>query len=164
MHGRAVTNVVNISTSRNYGGVYVGRAAGAVWVWHAAPGYGAWRDRDGHELRPHEDGYLGNPVVPETSCVTCGRVHTKRDRPRLMACYSVWLSRRLRADADFVARVGSLRGRTLGCYCAPRACHGDLLAAAAVGAAWCASCGTTSSTTWVHLGGERYCGRCYSGR
>jgi hypothetical protein len=158
------TTVVNISISRDHGTIYVGRAAGAEWVWHQQPGYGAWRDERGRELAPHEDGYLGNPVTFESLCVTCGRVHPKRARREVMACYAVWLSRRLRHDADFVARVASLRGRALGCYCAPRACHGDLLAAAAEGRPWCAACGTTTSITWVFLGGERYCGRCYSGR
>jgi hypothetical protein len=158
------STVVNISTSRDHGTVYVGRAAGAAWLWLTAPAYGTWRTADGRDLSPHEAGYLGNPVVPDEVCVICGRVHARRQRRQLMACYAVWLSRRLRVDADFLARVQALRGRELGCYCAPRACHGDLLAAAADGRPFCGSCGTTTSSTWVYLGGDPFCGRCYSGR
>jgi Domain of unknown function (DUF4326) len=38
---------------------------------------------------------------------------------------------------DLLARLSELRGKALGCLCAPEACHGDVLAAAAgaVGAA-----------------------------
>ncbi len=33
--------------------------------------------------------------------------------------------------SDLVERVGELRGKALGCWCAPEACHGDVLAALA---------------------------------
>jgi hypothetical protein len=160
------TSVLNIRVAQGFGErpVYIGRAAGAVWVWHPAPGYGAWLAEDGRELAPHEDGYLGNPVVAEKRCPMCGGQHARRHRVALMACYAVWLARRLRQDADFAARVAMLRGRALGCYCAPRACHGDLLAAAADGRAFCGSCGTTRASAWVTLGGDLFCGACYGGR
>jgi Domain of unknown function (DUF4326) len=160
------TRVINITRSQGFGErpVYIGRASGAVWVWHVAPGYGGWRAEDGHELAPHEDGYLGNPVIAEQRCPMCGGVHARRDRMGLMACYAVWLARRLRADADFIARVSLLCGRALGCYCAPRACHGDLLAAAADGRPFCGACGEMRAVTWVTLGGDSFCGHCYGGR
>jgi hypothetical protein len=34
----------------------------------------------------------------------------------------------LRGRPDLLARLGKLRGRALGCWCWPRACHGDVLA------------------------------------
>lgn len=33
---------------------------------------------------------------------------------------------------DLLARLGELRGRALGCWCAPRACHADVLIAEVV--------------------------------
>ncbi len=37
--------------------------------------------------------------------------------------YRTWIE----AQPDLVAQVASLRGKVLGCYCAPRPCHGDVL-------------------------------------
>lgn len=45
--------------------------------------------------------------------------------------YRVDLWKRLQTDDDFLHRVASLYGRTLGCYCKPRPCHGDVLVSAA---------------------------------
>lgn len=35
---------------------------------------------------------------------------------------------RLRARPDLLEQLPTLRGKRLGCYCAPKACHGDVLA------------------------------------
>lgn len=35
----------------------------------------------------------------------------------------------LRGNRKLLAKVGSLRGETLGCFCFPSVCHGDILAA-----------------------------------
>ena len=39
--------------------------------------------------------------------------------------------RHLPSRPDLLARLGELRGKALGCWCAPLACHGDVLAGAA---------------------------------
>jgi hypothetical protein len=41
------------------------------------------------------------------------------------ARYEAWL---LEERPDLVARLPELRGKTLGCWCKPAACHGDVLA------------------------------------
>lgn len=46
------------------------------------------------------------------------------ERAEVIAAYE----RHLAARPDLLARLGELRGRALGCWCAPRPCHGDLLA------------------------------------
>lgn len=33
----------------------------------------------------------------------------------------------VRGRLDLMQRLGTLRGKTLGCFCKPRACHGDVL-------------------------------------
>lgn len=43
------------------------------------------------------------------------------------ACLLAYV-RTMAADEATLARVGDLRGEVLGCWCAPRACHGDVLA------------------------------------
>lgn len=35
---------------------------------------------------------------------------------------------RLHSDKGFAAAVESLRGKTLGCFCKPQECHGDVIA------------------------------------
>ncbi|MDX3729724.1 DUF4326 domain-containing protein [Streptomyces caniscabiei] len=55
----------------------------------------------------------------------------KRDgtRAEVMAKYRAYLT----ADPDLMALVPELRGKTLACWCAPEACHGDILAELADG-------------------------------
>ena len=45
-------------------------------------------------------------------------------REQVIARYERWL----RSRPELLAQLGELEGKTLGCWCAPRACHGDVLA------------------------------------
>jgi Domain of unknown function (DUF4326) len=45
------------------------------------------------------------------------------NRGEVIALYECWL----REDDTLMATLGELRGKVLGCWCAPRACHGDVL-------------------------------------
>lgn len=56
-------------------------------------------------------------------------------REEAIARYRVHLWARLRADPELVNRLANLRGLRLGCYCAPAACHGDVLVIASEWAA-----------------------------
>lgn len=46
------------------------------------------------------------------------------DRSLAVACYRLWLP----TQPDLMAELETLRGKTLGCWCSPEACHGDVLA------------------------------------
>ena len=52
-----------------------------------------------------------------------------RDGNRLMvlAKYRMYLADRMITDPRFSMDVMALKGKTLGCWCAPAACHGDIL-------------------------------------
>lgn len=66
-------------------------------------------------------GPWGNPFshLEQTHCI---KVATRADA---VAEYE----KMLRADPDLVARAKrELKGKVLGCWCFPRACHGDVLA------------------------------------
>lgn len=41
--------------------------------------------------------------------------------------YKVWFLQKVESDPEFRESVESLRGADLGCWCAPRACHGDVI-------------------------------------
>lgn len=52
-------------------------------------------------------------------------------REEVVAKYRRWLWGKIQADVSFSAQVRELHGRDICCCCAPLACHGDILAAAA---------------------------------
>lgn len=46
------------------------------------------------------------------------------DRHELLALYRRWLMQ----QDELLADLHELRGKVLGCWCSPKACHGDVLA------------------------------------
>lgn len=64
----------------------------------------------------------GNPFRPtERSAAAHHKVCTQ---------YKKYLWRKLCNSPSFVLQVRGLKGKTLGCFCKPLPCHGDVLAAA----------------------------------
>jgi hypothetical protein len=51
------------------------------------------------------------------------RIGRDGDRDEVIAKYERWLLE----QPDLLAALPGLTGRILGCWCAPRACHGDVL-------------------------------------
>jgi hypothetical protein len=49
------------------------------------------------------------------------------DRAAVIAKYRAWFLQRVTEDEGFRRRLRQLEGKTLVCYCAPAACHGDVL-------------------------------------
>jgi len=64
------------------------------------------------------DGYFGNPF----------RLSPGDDRAVVLDRYRVWFLERIRTDGEFQRKVLALRGKRLGCFCKPAACHGDVIA------------------------------------
>jgi hypothetical protein len=73
-----------------------------------------------HCKRATFDVYIGRPSKWGNPFVI-GRDGT---RAEVVAQYRRWLL----TQADLLAALPELKGRTLGCWCAPHACHGDVLA------------------------------------
>ena len=78
-----------------------------------------------HELVVHckraaHDVYIGRPSKWGNPFVI-GRDGT---RDEVIARYEAWLLE----QPELLAALPELAGKTLGCWCAPRACHGDVLA------------------------------------
>ena len=95
-----VTRVVNLN--RESYDVYIGRAG------------------CGH------DGYFGNPIRVGFPCQICMKTHQRGGDT--LSCYEWYLEERLSSDQEFQERVCLLSGRTIGCFCKPGPCHGDILA------------------------------------
>lgn len=73
-----------------------------------------------HCKRSRYDVYIGRPSKWGNP-FEIGRDGT---RAQVIARYERWL----RSHPELLAELDELAGKTLGCWCAPRACHGDLLA------------------------------------
>ena len=79
----------------------------------------AWATRAGLFVLVDRRSPLGNPFV------------MRRESERAEVCDKY--VEHLRARLDLIEQARALRGRVLGCWCAPRRCHGDTLAGIANG-------------------------------
>ncbi len=55
--------------------------------------------------------------------------HDDQERAAVLDRYRQWFLTRIATDPVFRAQVETLRGQDLGCWCAPRTCHGEVLLA-----------------------------------
>lgn len=75
--------------------------------------YDVYIGRGGHG----KDGYFGNPY----------RLGTGMARGSTLDNYRKYFYHRLSTDKEFRKRIGELQGKTLGCFCKPNPCHGDII-------------------------------------
>ncbi len=61
------------------------------------------------------DGYFGNPF-------------SDGGRARNITRFATYFLDRVEHDPEYRARVLALRGKRLGCFCAPLMCHGEVIA------------------------------------
>lgn len=73
-----------------------------------------------------QDGYYGNPIRMNDVCFLCQEIHT--DGGSTIPCFRVYFMYRLENDVEFRDRVLALKDKTLGCFCKPKPCHGDVIA------------------------------------
>lgn len=71
--------------------------------------YDVYIGRAGHG----HDGYYGNHYYGGT-------------REENIRRFREYFAHRIEADSEFRQRVLALKGKRLGCHCAPRSCHGDI--------------------------------------
>ena len=68
--------------------------------------------------RRGEAGYFGNPF----------RIGNGVSREDAVERFQAYFADRIEKDSEFRRRVLALRGKRLGCFCKPNACHGDVIA------------------------------------
>jgi hypothetical protein len=68
-----------------------------------------------------QDGYFGNPI-------RLVNPHRQEERTRNLEQYRKYFYDRLEIDGEFRRRIQALKGKTLGCFCKPLPCHGDVIA------------------------------------
>lgn len=65
-----------------------------------------------------KDGYFGNPFILQSNKLKGSTIER----------YRTYFINRLNNDPEFKRRIHELKGKTLGCFCKPNACHGDIIA------------------------------------
>lgn len=66
-------------------------------------------------------GYFGNPFVLKNQ-------DDPAERERVLIEYRAWFLKRVQENSVFAAAIEGLKGKSLGCFCSPRECHGDVIA------------------------------------
>lgn len=69
------------------------------------------------------DVYIGRPSMFGNP-YEIGRDGT---RAEVIVAYSIYFDQRINRDPKFREAVEALRDKTLGCFCKPLACHGDVI-------------------------------------
>lgn len=64
-----------------------------------------------------KNGYFGNPFY----------MRTEEERTHVIEKFRFYFYNRLKTDAEFRQRIHALKGKTLGCFCKPNPCHGDVI-------------------------------------
>lgn len=72
-----------------------------------------------HYKREPYDVYIGRPG-PWGNPYVIGQHGTREE---VIAMYETYV----RGNSELMARLPELRGKVLGCWCAPKPCHGDVL-------------------------------------
>lgn len=91
-----------------------------VNIYHKIP-YDVYIGRQGKG----QDGYFGNPVVAGQPCPFCDEIH--RLPGDTLPCFRAYMEFRVQNDEEFASKVKNLAGKTLGCFCKPKPCHGDVI-------------------------------------
>lgn len=82
--------------------------------------YEVYIGRAGHG----KDGYFGNPHPVDRYCSLCRTIH---NRTEAIAAFKVDFYSRIEHDSQYKQRILALKDKTLGCFCKPGKCHGDII-------------------------------------
>lgn len=75
------------------------------------------RKRSAYDVLVDRSSKFGNPF----------EIKRESDRTRVIEKFERYARARIAQDPVWAAEVRLLHGRVLGCWCAPKACHGDVL-------------------------------------
>jgi len=60
-------------------------------------------------------------------CIDCVYMTKKHTRETVIEAYYKYFYDRIRKDPEFHRKVLGLKNKKLGCWCKPKACHGDVI-------------------------------------
>lgn len=64
-----------------------------------------------------QDGYFGNPFPLKPG----------EEKGSTLIKYKEYFLNRINTDPEFKSKILALKDKTLGCFCKPHACHGDII-------------------------------------
>lgn len=67
--------------------------------------------------------YVGRPTMFGNPFV----IGKDGNREQVIAKYKVWFMGKVQTDLRFAKAVEQLKGQNLACWCAPQACHADVI-------------------------------------
>lgn len=67
---------------------------------------------------------LGNPFSHKEGTKAWYKVGTREES---ITAFEDYIRKVLPTDPDLILYLKSLKGKTLGCFCKPQACHGDVI-------------------------------------
>lgn len=75
-------------------------------------------------------GRYGNPIRFSRTCPICQGLHhdSQEGRKALLKCYRKHIWKEIQTSAALRQEIRDFAYKTLGCFCAPLGCHGDVLA------------------------------------
>jgi len=73
--------------------------------------------KDKHDVYIGRGGPFGNPY----------QIGKDGTRAEVIARFEVYARERIDLDPEWKLKVKALKGKILGCWCSPNACHGDVL-------------------------------------
>jgi len=73
--------------------------------------------------KDYYDVYIGRPSIFGNPF----SMRSERDRMAVIEKYREYFLARIESDPVFKQKVLALKGKRLGCFCAPKPCHGDVI-------------------------------------
>ena len=84
-----------------------------------------------HCKKDAHDVYIGRPSIwgnPYTHLANAHLAEFKvATREEAISKYRIWLTDKVHSDPIFREELLKLDGKTLGCWCKPQSCHGDVI-------------------------------------
>ena len=112
-----------------------GKVTESIWIGPELSGGEGEQMNVVHCERGHYDVYIGEGCCPETGEPSCWAnpfpIDPDASREQVIDRYADWLGEELAQGRIHLRDLAALDGKVLGCRCAPEACHGEVLVAAA---------------------------------
>lgn len=73
--------------------------------------------------------FIDGKRYPEKSSIFCNPYKISKDvsREEVIEKYKSYIMEKIENDKTFLKKLKRLKGKNLGCWCAPKKCHGDIL-------------------------------------
>jgi hypothetical protein len=73
--------------------------------------------------------FIDGQRFPKESSIFCNsyKINTNNNRNKVISMYETYIRDKIKNDIICKNELLNLKGKTLGCWCKPESCHGDVL-------------------------------------